>query len=212
VQRSPASHQAIAVERLVFVESRAIQHAGQHFINVCRHLQIGPERPPAGLRRRSAALRPRNWAPVQPCANSGWRQSADRALARRVRRSPDSRKGPETRGVHVGAAELFVGRLLARRHLHQRRPTQKDVRPVFDEHGVIATSPGCKLHRPSSCPKTSAIVGIPAAECSVSSRKTAPPGTTISACRGKSAPPLSTKNTSGKRFWARDGPATAGFW
>ncbi len=57
-------------------------------------------------------------------------------------------------------------------------------------------------------PVTSAIVGRPAAEAWVRLRKLAPPGTKISFCRGRSAPPDSTKPIAGRRLalatsWAR---------
>ena len=49
-------------------------------------------------------------------------------------------------------------------------------------------------------PKTSAMVGIPAAESRVRSRNICPPGTKISFCVGRSAPPDSTSDTTGSRF------------
>ncbi len=49
-------------------------------------------------------------------------------------------------------------------------------------------------------PNTSAIVGTPAAESWVRLRNIPPPGMKISAWVGRSAPPDSTRNTSGSRF------------
>ena len=49
-------------------------------------------------------------------------------------------------------------------------------------------------------PNTSAIVGIPAADIRVRSRKIWPPGMKISFCVGRSAPPDSTRLTSGSRL------------
>nr|BFE81040.1 hypothetical protein GCM10020093_036410 [Planobispora longispora] len=49
-------------------------------------------------------------------------------------------------------------------------------------------------------PNTRAIVGIPAADRRVRSRKIRPPGMKISFCVGRSAPPDSTRLTSGSRF------------
>ncbi len=39
--------------------------------------------------------------------------------------------------MHVGAAQLLVGRLLSGGHLHQGRPAQEDLGPVFDHHRVV---------------------------------------------------------------------------
>ena len=49
-------------------------------------------------------------------------------------------------------------------------------------------------------PKTTAMVGSPAAERCVRSRKPRPPGMKISDCVGRSAPPDSTRLTDGSRF------------
>ena len=49
-------------------------------------------------------------------------------------------------------------------------------------------------------PNTSAMVGMPAAESRVRSRNIWPPGMKISFCVGRSAPPDSTSETTGKRF------------
>lgn len=49
-------------------------------------------------------------------------------------------------------------------------------------------------------PKTTAIVGMPAAESRVRSRKMAPPGMKISFCEGRSAPPDSTRLMQGRRL------------
>ena len=49
-------------------------------------------------------------------------------------------------------------------------------------------------------PNTSATVGTPAAESAVSSWKIRPPGTNSSACDGRSAPPDSTRLTTGSRL------------
>ena len=53
-------------------------------------------------------------------------------------------------------------------------------------------------------PKTSAIVGMPAADSRVRSRKICPPGMKISFCVGRSAPPDSTRPITGSRFCERD--------
>lgn len=57
-------------------------------------------------------------------------------------------------------------------------------------------------------PKTTATVGMPAADSRVRSRKIAPPGMKISFCEGRSAPPDSTRLITGSRLasatsWAR---------
>ena len=49
-------------------------------------------------------------------------------------------------------------------------------------------------------PNTSEIWGMPAAEAVVMSRKPRPPGTKISLCAGRSAPPLSVSAMVGRRF------------
>lgn len=49
-------------------------------------------------------------------------------------------------------------------------------------------------------PNTTATVGMPAAESRVRSRKSAPPGMKISFWLGRSAPPDSTRLTTGSRF------------
>ena len=51
-------------------------------------------------------------------------------------------------------------------------------------------------------PKTSATVGMPAADSRVRSRNVRPPGMKISAWLGRSAPPDSTRLISGSRFSA----------
>lgn len=49
-------------------------------------------------------------------------------------------------------------------------------------------------------PKTTAMVGMPAAESRVRSRKRAPPGMKISFWEGRSAPPDSTRLMTGRRL------------
>ena len=56
-------------------------------------------------------------------------------------------------------------------------------------------------------PKTTATVGMPAAESRVRSRKTRPPGMKISAWVGRSAPPDSTRLTIGSRLASAISPA-----
>ena len=41
-------------------------------------------------------------------------------------------------GVHARAAELLVARLLARRHLHERRPAEEHLGAFVDHHRVVA--------------------------------------------------------------------------
>ena len=53
-------------------------------------------------------------------------------------------------------------------------------------------------------PNTSAMVGMPAADSRVRSRKIRPPGMKISFWVGRSAPPDSTSEITGSRFSQRD--------
>src|SRR5579872_4452305 len=62
-------------------------------------------------------------------------------------------------------------------------------------------------------PNTTQTVGMPAAESCVRLRKVAPPGTKMSACLGRSAPPDSVRETYGRRLrlaisWERSPLAT----
>ena len=85
-------------------------------------------------------------------------------------------------------------------------------RNTFDRSRIITTwslIPGTYAPPAVELPKTSATVGIPAADSWVRSRNSRPPGMKISAWLGRSAPPDSTRLTSGSRFsramsWARN--------
>lgn len=65
---------------------------------------------------------------------------------------------------------------------------------------VYSLIPGMYAPPAVELPKTSEIVGIPAADRRVISRKVRPPGTNRSAWRGRSAPPDSTRAITGSRL------------
>ncbi len=65
---------------------------------------------------------------------------------------------------------------------------------------VWSDMPGTYAPPAVELPNTTATVGIPAAESRVRSRNSAPPGMKISFWLGRSAPPDSTRFTSGSRF------------
>ncbi|GGX32531.1 hypothetical protein GCM10010353_54520 [Streptomyces chryseus] len=65
---------------------------------------------------------------------------------------------------------------------------------------VWSDIPGMYAPPAVELPKTTAMVGIPAADRRVMSRKSAPPGMKISFWDGRSAPPDSTRLMQGRRF------------
>ncbi len=65
---------------------------------------------------------------------------------------------------------------------------------------VWSDMPGTYAPPAVELPKTTAIVGMPAADSRVRSRKIAPPGMKISFWDGRSAPPDSTRLISGSRL------------
>ncbi len=126
-----------AVEGLELVEPRPVDHPGQHLPGVEGHLGIGrrdPEqlvgivdRPVGGLRRARSPL-----APVQASDDLATQPDGVDLVDRQV---VGQARHP---GVHGGTAQLLVGGLLTGGHLHQRRPTQEHLRPLFDHHDVVA--------------------------------------------------------------------------
>ncbi len=66
---------------------------------------------------------------------------------------------------------------------------------------VWSDIPGMYAPPAVELPKTTATVGMPAAESRVRSRKIAPPGMKISFWEGRSAPPDSTRLMQGSLFW-----------
>ena len=76
-------------------------------------------------------------------------------------------------------------------------------RNTFDRSLIITTwslMPGTYAPPAVELPKTSAIVGIPAADSRVRSRNIRPPGMKTSFWVGRSAPPDSTREITGSRF------------
>src|SRR5262249_37713222 len=79
---------------------------------------------------------------------------------------------------------------------------------------VYSLMPGTYAPPAVELPKTREIVGIPAADRRLMLRKLRPPGTKISAWRGRAAPPDSVRGVDGRRVRsaisiARPGPAPA---
>ena len=65
---------------------------------------------------------------------------------------------------------------------------------------VKSAMPGVYAPPAVALPKTTAMFGIPARDISACRRKPAPPGTNVSPCVGRSAPPDSTRLMNGSRF------------
>ncbi len=102
-------------------------------------------------------------------------------------------------GVHLGAAELLVVGVLAGRHLHQRRPAEEDLgaaagpSPVVAHPGHVGAAGGGVAEDEGD--GRDAGGGEPGEVA-----EAAPPGTKISACVGRSAPPDSTSLIIGSRL------------
>ena len=100
--------------------------------------------------------------------------------------------------VHRRAAQLLLVGVLADRHLHQRRAAEEDPGPSLHEDRVVAHARAGRRRRRWTTRRPRRSVGMPAADSWVSRRNWAPPGTKTSAWRGRSAPPDSTRITSGQ--------------
>ena len=121
-----AGHESRAVERLEFVEHRAVDEARDHLADVILLLQVGRHDAFdfAGVVFRLARLGERNIdrllvfrLPMM------WRHSAKRVTIVLGEIIGDA----GFPGVHVGAAEFFGADHLAGRGLHQRRAAEKIV-------------------------------------------------------------------------------------
>ena len=137
VDRRPAGDQAGAVERLVLVEARAVDHPGEHLAGVEGHPQVGRRdaeelvgvvhRLVGGLGRARPELAP---------AQVGHDLPADPDAVALV--GGEVVGDPRHPRVHLRAAERLVVGLLPGRHLHQRGPSEEDLRLPVDEHRVVA--------------------------------------------------------------------------
>ena len=125
------------VERLVLVEAAAVDDAGDDLPRIDGDTQIGRrqveqlvlvvQRRVGGAGRAAAAL-----APVEVSDDlASEPQGVDLVDGEVVGAAGDPR-------VHAGAAERLVVGVLTGRHLHQRRPGEKDLRLPLDHDRVVA--------------------------------------------------------------------------
>ena len=113
-------------------------------------------------------------------------------------------------GEVVGQARSAARASRRRRATRRRTPRRSPSSPAAARPGtpssrslIITTwsdMPGMYAPPAVELPNTSAMVGIPAADSRVRSRKHRPPGMKISFCVGRSAPPDSTSEITGSRF------------
>ena len=136
VDRRPPAHQRGPEAGLELLEARAVHHPGQHGVHVDRCPQVASHQAQelVGIvtRRVRPQRRPRSGlAPVEVRHDLA-------ALADRVH-LVDREVVAEARdlGVHAGTAEGLVVALLARRHLHQRRSGEEDLRLVLHQDRVV---------------------------------------------------------------------------
>ena len=133
----PSGHQAGAVERLELVEPGAVHHPGQDLAGVEGDLGVGRgdaqelARVVDRLVGRLARARPA-LAPVEPAHDL----AAQPDGVDLVRGQVVGQAGHP--GVHGGAAQLLVGRLLAGGHLDQWRSAEEDLGALLDHHDVVA--------------------------------------------------------------------------
>ena len=123
------------------------------------------------------------------------RSARARSRARCASSSARYSARPETLGVHVGAAELLVGRDLAGRGLQQRRPGEEGARAAAHHDHVVGQARSCRRRPPST---SRARRRSPAGR-----RPTAAPG-----CR-TALPPWTNCST---RYFSRLAPADSTRW
>ena len=186
--------------RLVLVEARAVDDAGDA-PHAGRTARAGrPTRCRAALRGRgrgsSTGVRGRGpeLAPVEVAHDLAPDADAVELVGGEVVGQPGDAR------VHARAAELLVVRLLAGRHLHQRRPAEEHLGAFVDHAPSSRTCRARTRRRPSSCRTRARSSGCCIAESWVRSRKIWPAGMNRSAWVGRSAPPDSTRLISGSRL------------
>ncbi len=136
VQGAPAGGEGRAVLRLVLLELRAVEQAGEHLVRAERHAQVGRgdaeqfRRVVQGLDDR---LRPRTQlCPVPALDDLPSEPDGVALVGGQVVREPGDG------GVHARAAELLVGGHLAGGHLHQRGTAEEHLRLLVDHDVVVA--------------------------------------------------------------------------
>ena len=167
----------------------------------------------SGSRRGGGAVDDATGARGRPCASS---RSATMLAA-------DADRVELVDGEVVGEARACGRASRRRRAPPRRRPRRSPSSPAAGRRGrpwpgpartpCSRSAPARRRRRRWTDPNTSVMVGMPAADSRVRLRKVAPPGTKISACLGRSAPPDSVRLMSGSRLtraisWARSDLAT----
>ena len=103
---------------------------------------------------------------------------------------------PERARVHLAAAELLGGDLLARRRLHQRRAAEEDRALLAHDHRLVAHRRARRRRRRCTSPSRARSAGCPRADIVAWLKKIRPKcsrsGKT-SSCMGRNAPPESTR-------------------
>ena len=200
VDRGPAGDEARAVERLVLVEPRAVDDPGEHLARIegnrggplrrCRAARPGRKTARRPGRGRSGA----ELAPVEPSDDLA--AEADRVEL------VDGEVVGETRDprVHRAPPNSSSVEVLAGGHLHQRGAAEEDLRRLFDHDDVVA-HPGHVGARPrSSCRRRARPSGSRPPSAGSGRGRSGLPGMNSSAWVGRSAPPDSTRFTTGSRF------------
>ncbi len=200
VDPGPGGDQARPVPRLDLVEVGVVDDPGEHLPRVERHatgrcrtmpssssvvVRAARRRRP-GRRAALAPVEPGDDPPADPervglVDGDVVGQAADPAVHRRPRRAPPRRRPRRSPSCTSGGPP----------------------RNTFAPPSTITTwslMPGTYAPPAVELPNTSAIVGMPAADSRVRSRKICPPGMKISFWVGRSAPPDSTRLISGSRF------------
>ncbi len=137
VDRPPSGDHRGAVERLVLLEPRAVEHPGQHLAHVEGDPEVARDdaQQVLGVVDRLVAGhgRPRSQlAPVE--VDDDLTADPDGVLL------VDGEVVRQTRGarVHLGAPQFLIGGLFAGGHLDQRRPTEEHLGTLLDHHRVVA--------------------------------------------------------------------------
>ena len=183
---------AIALPELV--QPAAVHHAGDHLAHVVRLARVGRHDAVDLLRVEERflrrGLRPAALGPVQIRNDAPHERERVRIVVGKViGHAGDA-------GVHVGAAQLFGGDFLAGGRLHQRRAAQKDGALVLHDDGLIGHRRAYTRHRRCTSPSRRRSAGCRRPRGSPGCRRWRPKcsrsGNT-SSCRGRKAPPESTR-------------------
>ena len=133
-----AAHERVAVERLELGEARAVDDPRDHLAHVERRALVGGDdagellgvaRP--APRARSARATERRSRPRFATASRRSASACSSELGERIGHAGDAR-------VHVAAAELLGGHLLAGRGLHERRPGEEDRARALHDDALVA--------------------------------------------------------------------------